>query len=111
MGGNANTPLYGDPIARVPIGIGGGGGDDAGTPNLPPGCGNITGDRKTQVCLRWKCDRMILDEGSYDGDVPACMPGVPWSRRGTSGAWGAVDPCQSTQLSLRGEFGWRPLLS
>ncbi len=52
-------------------GTGGGGMTDGGVPS----CSNITGDRQTQVCLRWTCDRADMSEGIWNGSVPACMPG------------------------------------
>src|SRR5690242_8555814 len=45
---------------------------DAGS---PPSCSNITGDRATQVCLRWKCDRADLSEGTWSGAVNGCVAG------------------------------------
>ena len=45
-------------------------------PDAAPGtCENITGDRRQQVCLRWTCDRMELDEGRWTGDVGSCSAG------------------------------------
>ncbi len=44
---------------------------DAGTPS----CSNITGERATQVCLRWKCDRADLSEGTWSGAVSGCNAG------------------------------------
>ncbi len=47
------------------------GGPDAGVPT----CANIFGDRRTQVCLRWTCDRADRSEGTWSGAVASCMPG------------------------------------
>lgn len=52
-------------------GTGGGGGVDAGVPS----CANIVGDRQTQVCLRWTCDRADMSEGTWNGNVASCTPG------------------------------------
>jgi uncharacterized protein YkwD len=47
-----------------------------GTPDAAPGtCGNITGTRAQQVCLRWTCDRADLDEGTWTGAVSGCNAG------------------------------------
>ena len=44
---------------------------DAGT-----SCSATGGDRATQVCRRWKCDRADLSEGTWNGSVdPACVAG------------------------------------
>lgn len=52
-------------------GASGGGAGDGGVPS----CTNITGDRRTKVCLRWTCDRADMSEGTWNGSVAACMPG------------------------------------
>ena len=49
------------------------GGADAGSGT--PSCSNISGDRQTQVCLRWKCDRANLSEGTWSGAVSGCNAG------------------------------------
>ncbi len=49
----------------------GGGSNDGGVPS----CSNITGDRRTQVCLRWTCDRADMSEGTWNGSVATCTPG------------------------------------
>ncbi|MDP2273697.1 MAG: CAP domain-containing protein [Archangium sp.] len=49
----------------------GGGTNDGGVPS----CSNITGDRTTQVCLRWTCDRADMSEGTWSGSVATCNPG------------------------------------
>lgn len=49
------------------------GGVDAGP---MPHCDDIFGDRKTQVCLRWSCDRRSLSEGAWAGDAGACEAGA-----------------------------------
>ena len=54
---------------------GSGGGATGGGGGGPPSCTNIVGDRQTQVCLRWTCDRAELSEGTWSGNVAACMPG------------------------------------
>ncbi|MBL9037882.1 MAG: hypothetical protein JNG84_05135 [Archangium sp.] len=51
---------------------GGGAGGGGGTTSS---CANITGDRQTQVCLRWRCDRAELSEGAWNGNVAACTAG------------------------------------
>ena len=38
-------------------------------------CTNIVGDRKMQVCLRWKCDRADRSEGTWNGSLSACFAG------------------------------------
>jgi hypothetical protein len=54
----------------------GGGAVDAGVDAGPrPTCEDVFGDRKTQVCLRWKCDTRFMDEGTWSGDAGACVPG------------------------------------
>lgn len=54
----------------------GGGSADAGMGDAGvPSCRNIVGDRQTQVCLRWTCDRTDMNEGTWSGNVAACMPG------------------------------------
>lgn len=41
-----------------------------------PSCDNIFGDRETQVCLRWACDRADLAEGTWvGGDTNTCTAG------------------------------------
>lgn len=47
-------------------------GVDAG---LAASCDDIFGDRETQVCLRWSCDRRDLSEGTWTGDAGACAAG------------------------------------
>ncbi len=49
-----------------------GGGTGGGT---MPSCSNITGDRRTQVCLRWTCDRADMSEGTWNGSVATCTAG------------------------------------
>jgi hypothetical protein len=81
---DANLPP-GTPDADLPPGI-----PDAdvppGTPDadLPPvtadaapagSCDDISGTREQQVCLHWKCDRAVLDEGTWTGDVGSCNAG------------------------------------
>lgn len=59
-------------------GVDAGSGGDAGTPGGDagtPSCSNISGDRQTQVCLRWKCDRANLSEGTWSGAVSGCNAG------------------------------------
>lgn len=59
-------------------GAGGGGGATGGGTGGggAASCSNITGDRATQVCLRWACDRRDLSEGTWGGQVnPVCDPG------------------------------------
>jgi hypothetical protein len=52
----------------------GGGPADAGyDAGYMPSCSDIFGDRTTQVCLRWKCDREDLREGTWAGSTAACM--------------------------------------
>jgi len=41
----------------------------------PARCMNIQGDRETQVCLRWVCDRMNRQEGVWNGSVGMCTAG------------------------------------
>ncbi len=41
----------------------------------PPSCNDTSGDRATQVCLRWNCDRANLTTGPWSGDVDACDAG------------------------------------
>lgn len=54
----------------------GGGPADAGfDAGYMPSCQDIFGDRATQVCLRWKCDRTDVREGAWAGSTAACMPG------------------------------------
>ncbi len=49
---------------------------DAGFDAGPmPSCADIYGDRSTQVCLRWQCDRIDLREGTWSGDAGACLAG------------------------------------
>lgn len=50
---------------------GGGGTSDGGVPS----CSSITGDRLTQVCLRWRCDRADRSEGTWSGQVSGCVAG------------------------------------
>jgi Cysteine-rich secretory protein family len=38
-------------------------------------CDDISGDRRQQVCLRWKCDRADRSEGTWTGSVDACEAG------------------------------------
>jgi hypothetical protein len=72
--GCGNPPaLYGDAPQFSSQGADMGGSTGGG----PPSCTNIVGDRKTQVCLRWNCDRMNRDEGKLDGDVGSCSAGTP----------------------------------
>ncbi len=54
---------------------GGTGGGGAGTDGGVPSCTNITGDRRTQVCLRWTCDRADMNEGTWNGNVATCTAG------------------------------------
>lgn len=57
-------------------GGGSAGGGSGGSGGGAPSCANITGDRRTQVCLRWNCDRMDRSEGTWNGMLqPACMAG------------------------------------
>lgn len=44
---------------------------DGGT----PGCGDMSGDRKAQVCARWNCERATRDEGLWSGSLSECMAG------------------------------------
>jgi hypothetical protein len=53
---------------------GGGTGGSSGDGGVPS-CSNITGDRQTQVCLRWSCDRADMSEGTWNGSVATCTPG------------------------------------
>lgn len=39
------------------------------------GCGNVSGDRATQVCARWKCERADRSEGIWTGSVSGCVSG------------------------------------
>jgi hypothetical protein len=36
-------------------------------------CGDTSGDRKTLVCRRWRCDREDLSEGAWSGSVDRCQ--------------------------------------
>jgi len=55
---------------------GGAGGGGSGVDGGVPSCTNIVGDRQTQVCLRWACDRRDMSEGTWNGQVnPVCDPG------------------------------------
>lgn len=55
---------------------GGGTGGGTATDGGVASCSNITGDRLTQVCARWVCDRKDLNEGTWSGQVdPVCDPG------------------------------------
>lgn len=57
----------------VLVGCSGRGPADAGFDGgQVPTCDDVFGDRKTQVCLRWKCDTRWLDEGTWTGDAGAC---------------------------------------
>jgi hypothetical protein len=38
-------------------------------------CTNIVGDRRAQVCLRWRCDRADLSEGIWTGSLNLCRAG------------------------------------
>ncbi len=52
-----------------------GGGTATGGGSGVSSCSNITGDRQTQVCLRWTCDRADMSEGSWNGAVASCTKG------------------------------------
>lgn len=62
--------------ALVGAACSGGGVVDAGFDAGPqPSCDDIFGDKATQACLRWSCDRRDLREGAWSGDAGACVPG------------------------------------
>lgn len=46
-----------------------------GNSGAEPMCANATGDRKAQVCARWKCDRADRSEGVWTGDLLWCSAG------------------------------------